>query len=231
VEVGALQHDGPPLSACVGSPFLEGNGGVRGLRPSAPAPIRVNFWQMRACIATQPPCSASRQVPARCCQLDPRPRQLDPRPRQLPAWRRQLSARRRQLSAQSRQLPARRCQLHARSRQLPARSRQLPARRLQLPARSRQLPARPLQLPARRCHLAGRPCEETARQARVVCCWSGIAVSALWPAGRQRSQTIRDLLAALRKGIHPRKAAAVAGAGARQLFRFRGLKVDALPWV
>jgi tetratricopeptide (TPR) repeat protein len=44
-------------------------------------------------------------------------------------------------------------------------------------------------------------------------------------------QTIRDLLAALRKGIHPRKAAAVAGAGARQLFRFRGLKVDALPWV
>lgn len=44
-------------------------------------------------------------------------------------------------------------------------------------------------------------------------------------------QTIRDLLGALRMGIHPRKAAILTGAGARQLFRFRRMKVDALPWV
>lgn len=44
-------------------------------------------------------------------------------------------------------------------------------------------------------------------------------------------QTIQNLFGALRKGIQPRKAAAIAGAGARQIFRFQGLKVDALPWV
>jgi tetratricopeptide (TPR) repeat protein len=44
-------------------------------------------------------------------------------------------------------------------------------------------------------------------------------------------RALRDLIEALGKGIDPRKAAAVVGAGTRQIFRFWGLKVDALPWV
>ncbi len=44
-------------------------------------------------------------------------------------------------------------------------------------------------------------------------------------------QALQDLLEAIRMGIDPRKAAVVIGAGARQVFRFLELKVDALPWV
>lgn len=72
---------------------------------------------------------------------------------------------------------------------------------------------------------------ETGQRVRVIGLPRLMSDSRSRPGLEVTVQAIRDLLAVLRKGAPPRQAAALVGAGARQIFRLQGLAVDALPWM